>query len=136
MNNPSQKHWMVVKRIFRYLKGMKNYSLTYGGSKELLNQDLNIFCDANWAADANRKSVSGYVITLAGGAVAWSSKKQATVALSTAESEYISATHAAKQVLWHRSLFMELEIDLPKTSTIFSDNQATIAIAHHLEFHA
>ena len=30
--------------------------------------------------------------------VAWSSKKQATVALSTAESEYISATHAAKQV--------------------------------------
>ena len=92
---------MVVKRIFQYLKGMKNYSLTYGGSKELLNQDLNIFCDANWAANANRKSVSGYVITLAGGAVAWSSKKQATVALSTAESEYISVMHTAKQVLWH-----------------------------------
>src|ERR1700678_3446126 len=79
------------------LKGTKNYSLTYGGSGEILNQDLNIFCVADWAADANRKSVSGYVITLAGGAVAWSSKKQATVALSTAEAEYISATHAAKQ---------------------------------------
>src|ERR1700678_345830 len=94
------------------------------------------FCDADWAADANRKLVSGYVITLAGGAVAWSSKKQATMALSTAESKYISATHAAKQVLWHRSLFTELEIKLPRTSTIFSNNQAAIAIAHHPAFHA
>ena len=135
-SNPLPKHWTAIKRIFRYLKGTKNYSLTYGGSREILNQDLNIFCDADWAADANRKSVSGYVITLAGGAVAWSLKKQATVALSTAESEYISATHAAKQVLWHRSLFTELEIKLPRTSTNFSDNQAAIAIAHHPEFHA
>ena len=45
-------------------------------------------------------------------------------------------THAAKQVLWHRSLFQELEIELPTTSTIFSDNQAAIAIAHHPKFHA
>ena len=44
--------------------------------------------------------------------------------------------HAAKQVLWHRSLFWELEIELPNTSTIFSDNQAAILIAHHPEFHA
>ena len=64
------------------------------------------------------------------------SKKQASVALSTAEAEYISAMHAAKQVLWHHSLFQELEIDLPATSTIFSDNQAAIVIAHHPEFHA
>ena len=73
---------------------------------------------------------------IGGGAVAWSSKKQNTVALSTAEAEYIAATHTAKQVLWHRSLFKELEIDLPRTSTIFSDNQAAVAIAHHPEFHA
>lgn len=38
-------------------------------------------------------------------------------------------------MLWHRSLFTELEIDLPSTSTIFSDNQAAIAIAHHPKFH-
>ena len=133
---PQPKHWTAVKRIFRYLKGTRNYSLTYGGSEDLLNQDMNIFCDADWASDADRKSVSGYVITIGGGAVAWSSKKQSTVALSTAEAEYIAATHAAKQILWHRSLFQELEIDLPRTSTIFSDNQAAIAIAHHPEFHA
>jgi hypothetical protein len=71
---------------------------------ELNDEELNIYCDADWASDADRKSVSGYVITLAGGAVAWSSKKQSTVALSTAEAEYVAATHCAKQVIWHRSL--------------------------------
>jgi len=73
---------------------------------------------------------------MAGGAIAWSSKKQSTVALSTAEAEYIAATHAAKQVLCHRSLFKELDLPLPTTSTIFTDNQAAISIAYHLEFHA
>ena len=136
--DPKPEHWTAIKRIFRYLKGTRNHALTYGGSDDLLvlNQDLNIFCDADWASDADRKSISGYVITLAGGAVAWSSKKQATVALSTAEAEYIAGTHTAKQVLWHRSLFKELEFDLPKTSTIFSDNQAAVSISHHPEFHA
>ena len=65
----------------------------------------------------------------------WSSKKQNTVALSTAEAEYI-ATHTAKQVVWQRSLFNELKILQPKTSTIFTDNQVAISIGHHLEFHA
>ena len=133
---PKPTHWTAVKRIFRYLKGTRNFTLAYGGADELLNEEINIFCDADWAGGSDRKSTSGYIITIAGGAVAWSSKKHASVALSTAEAEYIAATHAAKQVLWHRSLFQELEIELPTTSTIFSDNQAAIAIAHHPEFHA
>lgn len=44
------------------------------------------------------------VITIAGGAVAWSPKKQITVAPSTPEAEYIAATHwyVAKQILvWY-----------------------------------
>ena len=49
--NPKPTHWTTVKRIFRYLKGTRNHALTYGGSDELLNQDLNIFCDADWASD-------------------------------------------------------------------------------------
>ena len=73
---------------------------------------------------------------MAGGAVAWSSKKQQTVALSTAEAEYVAATHIAKQVLWHRTLFTELDFPLPSTLTIFTNNQAAISISHHPEFHA
>jgi hypothetical protein len=50
-------------------------------------------CDADWASDASdHKSVSGYVTTMAGSAISWSSKKQTSVALSTAEAEYIATT--------------------------------------------
>ncbi|CAA7267803.1 unnamed protein product [Cyclocybe aegerita] len=116
--NPKPKHWTAVKRIFRYLKGTCTHALTYSGSDNFTTPELNIYCDADWGSNANRKS------------------KQTTVALSTAEAEYVAATHAAKQVLWHRSLFTELGIDLPTTSTIFSDNQATVSVTHHPEFHA
>jgi hypothetical protein len=133
--DPKPIHWSAVKRIFRYLKGTQSHALTYRRGEESTSR-LKIYCDADWASNADRKSISGYIFTLAGTAVAWSSKKQSTIALSTAEAEYIAATHAAKQVLWHRSLFRELSIDQPETSIIYSDNQAAIAIAHHPEFHA
>jgi hypothetical protein len=130
-------HWTAVKRIFRYLKYTRTNALTYGGDDDLLSEDINIFCDADWASDAtDRKSISGFVLTMAGGAISWSSKKQATVALSTAEAEYVATVHVAKQVLWQRSLFRELDFDIPTTSTIFTDNQAAISISHHPEFHA
>jgi len=126
-------HWTAVKRIFQYLKYMKNFALNYGGDdKDILNTELNIFCDADWANDtSDQKSISGYVVTMTGGAILWSSKKQQTVALSTAKAKYVSATHVAKQVLWHWSLFEELDLPLPTTSTIFTNNQAAISISHH-----
>ena len=133
---PKPKHWTAVKRVFRYLKGTKDYKLSYGGSHDLLNEELNIYCDADWASDLDQKSISGYVITIAGGTVAWSSKKQTTVAPSTPEAEYIAAAHVAKQVLWYRTLLTELNFPLTTPSTIFLDNQSAILIAHHPEFHA
>ena len=47
-----------MKRIFRYLKGTKNYKLTYGGSDELLNEELNIYCDADWASTPEAKYIA------------------------------------------------------------------------------
>ena len=107
----------------------------YGGKGNIAEEVFQIYCDADWASQANRKSVSGYIITLAGGAIAWSSKKQSIIVLSTAEAEYVAATHVTKEVIWLHALFAELGIKA-LTPTILSDNQAAIAITHHPEFHA
>ena len=81
---------------------MKNAKLTYGGNDlEIKNSKLNFFCDANWANASDWKSISGYITIIAGGAVALSSKKQQTVALSTTKAEYNTATHVTKHVIWH-----------------------------------
>jgi hypothetical protein len=135
MQDPKLIHWTAIKCTFQYIKGTQSHTLTYHRNSKNASK-LKIYCDADWASNADRKFISGYIFLLAGGAIAWSSKKQSTIALSTAEAEYTAVTHAAKQVLWHWSLFYELSILQPETSVIHSDNQAMITIAHHPEFHA
>ena len=79
--------------------------------------------------------MSRYIVLFAGGTIAWSMKKQSMIALSMAKAEYITAMHTTKQVLWHQTLCKELSIPQPAMSIILCDNQATIVIAHDLEFH-
>ena len=95
MQNPGRPHWEVLKRIFHYLKGTKDLKLVIGGSQG----GLKAFSDADWASQEHRHSISGYVFTIDGSAVSWSSKKQPIMALSMMEAEYIAATHAMKEAL-------------------------------------
>jgi len=80
MSNPERPHWEAVKWILRYLRGSTNIKLCFGSSEPVLVA----YTDADMAGDVdNRKSISGYLITYAGGAVSWQSKLQKYVALST-----------------------------------------------------
>jgi hypothetical protein len=134
-SNPAKEHWTALKRVFRYLKGTINHVLTYKGDGDP-TPELIRFTDSDWALNAHRKSISGYAFMLGGGVVAWSSKKQSRTALSTAEAEYVAATHAVKQLLWHKNLLKELDVPQAETSILQSDNQAAIAISHNPQFHA
>ena len=70
---------------------------------------LEVFVDSDYAGDRiDRRSTTGYVIKIAGAAVSWSSKKQTTVALSTAESEFVAASACVSEILWFRGLLNEI----------------------------
>ena len=87
MSKLGKEHWTIVKRVFRYLCGTSDYGLCYQGRLGL-DRVLNIhgFVDVNWAGDIDqRRSKSGYVFSLFGGAVSWMSKRQSIVVLSTIE---------------------------------------------------
>ena len=78
---PTQQHFVIAKRALRYLKGIVKDGVFYkrGGVSELIG-----FTDSNYAGDIeDRKSTSGYVFMMSEGAVAWSSRKQPIVTLST-----------------------------------------------------
>ena len=85
MSKPGKEHWTSVKQVFRYLHGTSDYGLCYQGRPGLDRVlDIRGFVDADWARDLDqRRSTSGYVFNLFGGAVSWMSKKQSVVALST-----------------------------------------------------
>jgi hypothetical protein len=78
----------------------------------------------------------GYAFIENSGAISWSAKHQEIVTLSTTESEYIGATHAAKEALWLCSLIMQVFEATPTTMMIFSDNQSAIVLAKDHQYHA
>ena len=82
-----------------------------------------------------RCSTSGYVIKIGTGAVSWSSKKQATVALSSTEAEYVASVAAGKEILWMQMLFKELHFDVKNPSTMMMDNQSALAIIKNPKHH-
>jgi len=133
-SQPAPEHWTAVKRVLRYLKGTRDEGIIFKGAETL--PKLEIFSDADFANRADAKSISGYACIMDGACIAWSSKKQGTVALSTTEAEYIALTHAAKQMIWIRRLLNEIGLDQSKATLIRCDNLSAITITHDTTYHA
>lgn len=132
--NPTTEHLTAVKRIFRYLKGTADLALVY---KKSDSGTLIGYSDADWAGDLDdRHSTTGNIFMLGGAAISWLSKKQATVALSTAEAEYVALSCAAQETIWLRKLLMDIRATPDGPTVIMEDNQGAIAIAQNPVGHA
>ena len=132
LSNPGRHHWEAVKWIMRYLRGTTDLRLTLGCEKPTLVG----FTDSDLAGSLDdRKSTSGHMVTFAGGAVAWQSRLQKCVALSTTEAELIAAVEATKELLWLRKFTMELELKQQRY-LLFCDNQSAIHLAKNSSFHS
>jgi hypothetical protein len=137
MSKPEKEHWTAVKRVFRYLCGTASYGLCYEGRLGLDRVvDIHGFVDADWAGDLDRRrSTSGYVFNLFGGAISWMSKRQAIVSLSTTESEYMAATHASKEAIWLQRLCSGIGL-VQEDVRIECDSQSAIFLAKNPAYHS
>ena len=87
------------------------------------------FCDADWGNDTdNCYSITGYVMKQAGGPVAWNSRKQSTVALSTTETEYMAVSAVTQEAVWWKGFRQEL-LGCVEPVTIYCDNRSAIHLA-------
>ena len=132
VENPGRIHWEAVKRVYRYLCGTRGWKLVYGST----TNDLLGYKDADGASQEHRHAISGYAFLIDGGAVSWSSRKQELVTLSTAEAEYVAATHAAKEGLWLRRFIAEVFAPLETPLTLYSDSRSAIALTQDGSYHA
>lgn len=124
MAQPTTAHWQSAKGVLRYLSGTANYGIIFGETKA----GLDAYTDADFAGDIDtRRSTTGYVFILNGGAISWSSRLQQTVAASTTEAEYMAAASATKEGLWLRKLLNDLQLDIT-TIDINADNQSAIKL--------
>ena len=127
---PSQAHWDALLDVVRYVGHTAHRGITYGGT----DAPVEFFCDANFATCLDtRRSVTGYVVVMYGGAVSWASKKQATTAASTQEAEYQACGSATREALSFNKAQRELGLmsaDFPLKGplTIRCDNEAALSL--------
>ena len=131
--NPGLDHWNALLHVVGYIRNTLDYGLTYSRDSELFPTAY-VDADHGGCRDT-RRSTSGYVFTMAGGPVTWSSKRQATVSLSTVESEYVAMARATQQMVWMQNWLREVNIEPPLSGLIKGDNRGAIALSKNTKDH-
>ncbi|GJZ05409.1 ribonuclease H-like domain, reverse transcriptase, RNA-dependent DNA polymerase [Tanacetum coccineum] len=133
MQEPKEQHMKAIKKVLRYVKGTKDYGITYkhnGGNK------IHGYSDSSYGVNTQEgKGTTGIIFYYGESPISWSTQKQATVALSSCESEFIAATAAATQALWLKRLLSRLTHSDEEKITILVDNKSAIALMKNPVFH-
>ncbi|GKA26081.1 retrovirus-related pol polyprotein from transposon TNT 1-94 [Tanacetum coccineum] len=133
MHKPSKHHLRAAKRVLRYLAGTKDFGIWFQRTKDF---KLKGYTDSDWAGSVeDRKSTSGSCFILGEAVVSWSSKKQATVALSSTEAEYVAANAAACQAVWMRRILSDMCSEQLGPTEIYCDNKSVVLLARNLGFY-
>ncbi|XP_020249408.1 uncharacterized protein LOC109826799 [Asparagus officinalis] len=129
MHDPRKGHMEAVYQILRYLKSALKKELIFRKNDHV---SIEGYCDSNWASCANnRRSNSGYYIFVGGNLVSWKSKKQTVVARSTAEAEYRAMILGVAELLYLKSMLVELKLDQEAKMKLWCDNKSAISIANN-----
>ncbi|RVW76784.1 Retrovirus-related Pol polyprotein from transposon TNT 1-94 [Vitis vinifera] len=131
LSNPGMDHWRAAKRVMRYLQRTKEYMLTY---RRLDQLELIGYSDSDFVGcQDSRRSTSGYIYLLAGGAISWRSAKQTLVTSSTMEAEFVACYEASNQGIWLRNFVTGLRVldGIERPLKIFCDNKSAVLYSNN-----
>ncbi|KAK6137941.1 hypothetical protein DH2020_028329 [Rehmannia glutinosa] len=130
---PRFPHLLAMFHLLRYLKGSPGQGILFSSHSSM---HLKAFFDSDWVSCIDtRRSTTGFCVFLGDSLISWKSKKQTTVSRSSAEVEYRALAATTSELLWLHQLFLDFQIYLVGTSTLFCDNQVVIHIANNPTFH-
>jgi hypothetical protein len=132
MHNPGRTHWETVKGILAYVNHTSSRGIRYGGrdSTDEFQDTAYLYADADHAGNVdNRRSRTGYVTMLHGGAVSWKTRLQTRTSISSTEAEYYAASEAFGEAKWYRMFLAELKIVQVRSTVILEDNESCIKLA-------
>ncbi|XP_058758193.1 secreted RxLR effector protein 161-like [Vicia villosa] len=136
MNKPKWSHYQAAVRILRYVKGTLKFGVLFPSGRNDEESEFMSYSDSDWCGDrVDRRSTSGYLFKFLGGHISWSSKKQAVVALSTCEVEYIAGAVSVCQAVWLLNLLEDLKIEVKKPLKLMIDNKSAIKLARNPVLH-
>ncbi|KAH9684692.1 DNA (cytosine-5)-methyltransferase [Citrus sinensis] len=117
-----------------YLRGTAVTAIMFGKISGA-SPEVAGFVDSDYAADKyRRRSITGFVFTMCGGAISWKSSLQSVVALSTTEAEYIALTEVVKEAIWLRGLVSELRFK-QEVVIVGCDSLSAIQLSKNPKYH-
>jgi hypothetical protein len=129
LHNPNPSCFRALQHLIQFLAGTPRHGITYSANPATSLLELEAFADSSYGGEDNdqAKSHHGYLIYFAGGIIDWSSNLQSTIALSSAEAEFIAAFHCSRSVIYYRQLLAEFDIPQTKPTILWEDNEACIS---------
>jgi hypothetical protein len=154
---PAEIHFQAVRSIFRYLHATATEGIYYwrtkprkdlphgptpvvtsnphdilmDGRPSVMPDVVETYVDSDWGTcPKTRRSFGGICIRMAGGAIAYKSRLQSTVALSSTEAEFMAACDAGKMSLYVRSILYDMGIPQVAATLLYEDNDAATAMAN------
>jgi hypothetical protein len=127
---PSKSHLMASKRLLWYIKGTKDFKLSFPCS-DPSEISLEGYSNSDYGnCLATQQSIAGNIVRLNNSTICWHSKKQKFVATSTCEAQYMALALATKQWIWLMNALEELNIPVTNAAMV-CDNKATIEIPYN-----
>ncbi|KNZ49317.1 hypothetical protein VP01_508g2 [Puccinia sorghi] len=122
-NDPGITHWKEVIHCWKYVNGTRNLHLKLRPSNSDV-KSLQHFTDATWADDLEtRISRSGSICFWKQCPIAWNSKRQRNIALSSTEAELNALADGVQENQWIKFLVEELWDDKLNPTNFHIDNQ-------------
>ena len=134
MDNPGEEHWTAMTKLMGYIKTIASRAIKLRRPRELRQY---AFVDGNYGTDPDtRKSITGVVATLGGSPHTIMSKQQASVTLSSTESEYVAVATCAVEVKFAQQLMEEFETRMLRPAIVYVDNTAAIFLTNNSQVSA
>ena len=118
VSNPGPTHHKAMLRVLAYLHHTRDKVLQISPDS---TKHLEIYSDASWCT---KNSVSGGIVLYMGAMVGWWSRRQKSIALSSAESEYYAASVAGREGIYYRDLVEDLGLGARKPTPLYLDSKA------------
>jgi hypothetical protein len=106
VQNPGVVHLQAAERVLQYVRDTYDQGIAYCDLGAEVKNKLIGWVDSDFGRDPDtRKSMTGYLISLNGGAISWRSTRQGGVTLSSSEAEFVAASQAGQEVVYLREIF-------------------------------
>ena len=133
MDGALEEHNKMLLRVINYVINTKEKGVMLNPSIKLSGQfEIKAYSDSDYSGDRNtRLSFTGYIVFFNGAPVAWKSKAQRSVTLSSTEAEYMALSEMVTEIVFMKQVleFLGIKIEFPIKVRV--DNVKAIYLANN-----